>query len=91
VCHAMLTKLCALTGLDIDLEGIKSAGEYLDSSLNRLLAQNEQLRLYVSKLEEQFEGTTEASPMIEEGTDEIIRDVEEFLRREQRKRERGEE
>jgi len=97
VCHAILSKLCTLIGYDIDLEGIKSAGEYLDSALNRLLAQNEQLRLYVRRLEEQFEGPSDKTPAPESGepaeedTQRIIRDVEEFLRREQRRRESGDE
>lgn len=84
VCHALLARVSALLGLHFNLSDLKAAGEYLDETLNRLLTQNEELRLYVTKLEEQVQGTREPEPDEPgEGTEHIIRDVEDFLRREQ--------
>ncbi|MCL5109753.1 MAG: PAC2 family protein [Chloroflexi bacterium] len=92
VCHALLVRLCGLLPLPLNLDDLKAAGEYLDETLNRLLAQNEGLRLYVRKLEEQAEGERPAPPADAEqaeDTDRILRDVEEYLRREQHWDERG--
>ncbi len=89
VCHALLARLCPLLGVALNLGELQAAGEYLDKTLNRLLAQNEELRLYVRRLEEQVEGSRERAAEGEEDTERIIRDVEEFLRREQRRGEEG--
>ena len=83
VCHALLSRLCALLGLTLNLDDLRAAGEYLDATLDRLLGQNENLRLYVRRLEEQSSGG-EAPGQGEENTERIIREVEDFLRGEQR-------
>ena len=83
-CHALLTRVCTLLALPLNLDDLRAAGEYLDEKLNRLIGQNEGLRLYVRRLEEQLGGSAEAASQSEaEDTERIIRDVEEFLRREQ--------
>jgi proteasome assembly chaperone (PAC2) family protein len=89
VCHALLSRVSLLLEIPFNLADLQAAGEYLDETLNRLLGQNDELRLYVQKLEEQLEGTHEpagdAGSEGTEGTERIIRDVEDFLRREQRR------
>ncbi|MBI4320330.1 MAG: PAC2 family protein [Chloroflexi bacterium] len=82
-CHALLSRLAALVPLDISLEDLKSAGEYLDQTLSKLLLQNKELGFYVRKLEEQYEGTTERSDDPAVATERLIKEVEDFLRREQ--------
>jgi len=87
VCHALLSRVCPLLGLPLNLAELKAAGEYLDETLNRMLAQHEGLRQWVQRLQEQSEGTASSSEPPAEGigdTERIIREVEEFLRREQR-------
>lgn len=88
-CYALLSRLSALIGLDLNLQDLKSAGEYLDATLSKLLQQNKDMSLYVRKLEEAFEGTSETGEGPQGSTEQIIREVEEFLRKEQ-KGEKGE-
>jgi proteasome assembly chaperone (PAC2) family protein len=93
VCHGLLTRLSRLTNLSLNLDDLQVASEYLDAQLNRLLGQNDELRLYVARLEEAYRGER-GGPRGEEGevaTESIIREVEEFLRREQRHRDEPEE
>lgn len=84
VCYALLARVGLLLDIRWNLSDLRAAGEYLDEQLSRMLRQHEELRLYVQRLEEQVRGAREPSP--EEGledTERIIRDVEDFLRREQ--------
>lgn len=84
VCLVLGKKLTELLDIEVDLEEIRTAGEYLQDMLNRLLADSNDLRLYVQKLEEQYEleGTVPREPL--EGADKIIREVEDFLRNQRR-------
>ena len=56
---------------------IREAGESLDKQINRAMAQKSELAEYVKKLEEEYQLTLgyEAS-----GPEEIIKEVEDFLR-----------
>ena len=85
VCLALLKKLSELMEIQIDLEEVKKAGEYLQQMLSRLLAGSDQLCQYVRKLEEQYdlEGTAPAEPL--EDTNRIVKEVEDFLRSERHK------
>jgi proteasome assembly chaperone (PAC2) family protein len=80
VCLGLVRKLTELMEIEIDLTELKKAGEYLQDMLNRLLADSEELQLYIKKLEEQYEieGITPREPS--PGADRIIREVEDFLR-----------
>jgi proteasome assembly chaperone (PAC2) family protein len=84
VCFGLVRKLTELVEIEIDLTELIKAGEYLQDMLNRLLADSEELQLYIKKLEEQYEiegiGPREPSP----GADRIIREVEDFLRNQRR-------
>jgi proteasome assembly chaperone (PAC2) family protein len=88
VCHALLGRLAALLGLSLDLSDLKQAADHMDDALSRLLEQNGELRSYVEQFEKEYEeqkaGQTRRSGM---GGERIVRDVEAFLRREQRGRE----
>jgi hypothetical protein len=85
VCLGLVRKLTELMEIEIDLTELIKAGEYLQDMLNRLLADSEELQLYIKKLEEQYEiegiGPREPSP----GADRIIREVEDFLRNQRQK------
>ncbi len=84
VCWALLDRLASLSHLTLDLSDLRAAGEYLSDALDRLMAQNDAIRLYVRRLEEQYDEGVGGSPP-DEGAEQMIRDVEEFLRREQRR------
>lgn len=85
VCFGLLRKLTELLEIEIDLEEVKKAGEYLQDMLGRLLTESDELRLYVQKLEEQYEVEGGRVGEVFEGADKIIKEVEEFLRQERRK------
>ncbi|MDP7470059.1 MAG: PAC2 family protein, partial [Dehalococcoidia bacterium] len=88
VCRAVLDRLTALLGLSLDLSDLKQASDHMDDALSRLLEQNDELRSYVEQFEKEYEeqkaGQNRLSGM---GEERIVRDVEAFLRREQRGRE----
>ena len=80
----MLKSLAGMVEIDIDLEDMKRAGDYLDEQINSVVEQNPELQEYVQKLEEEYEVAGEyREPM--EGSDKIIKELEDFLKREQRK------
>jgi proteasome assembly chaperone (PAC2) family protein len=87
VCFELVKKLTGLLRIEVDLEELRKAGEYLQEMLSRLLADSHDLRGYIQKLEEQYEleGTAPREPL--EGADRIIKEVEDFLRNQ---RHRGE-
>jgi proteasome assembly chaperone (PAC2) family protein len=85
VCLGLAKKLTELLEIEIDLEELKKAGEHLQNMLNRFLADSKELQLYIQKLEEQYEleGITPAEQL--EGADRIIKEVEDFLRKQRRR------
>lgn len=85
VCSGLLTKLMRLLDIDVDLEGLNRAGEYLDEALNKALAENAELREYVRKLERE-EDTTEPRAT-EKPSEDLIKEIENFLKRGQHKKE----
>jgi len=82
VCLGLLTKLTGLLGIEIDLEELGKTGEYLQQMLNRLLAGNDELRLCIQKLEEQYDLEGTAPGELFEDADKIVKEVENFLRNE---------
>lgn len=84
VCHGVLRILVEMLGIEIDLWDIAKAGEELVEQVNKALDQDPLIRTYVSKLEEAYEASAEEEGLDKEG---IVRAIEEFLRRQQGKRE----
>ncbi|UCH51936.1 MAG: PAC2 family protein [Chloroflexota bacterium] len=80
VCLGLVKKLTELLEIEVDTEELIKAGERLQNTLNQLLADSEELRHYIQKLEEQYEiqGITPGEPL--QGADRIIKEVEDFLR-----------
>lgn len=85
VCQAVVAKLAALLNIDIDLEQLKGAGDYLDETLSRLLNHNPELQQHVHRLEDEYEASG-ARPEPLGKTTRILKDVEDFLRSHQKKR-----
>jgi len=85
LCHALVSRLCTLMDVQLDFHDLQDASDYLDEALNKLLAENAQLREYVQKLEDEYESEGERAVAPSEGTDRLIKDVEEFLRRESKR------
>jgi proteasome assembly chaperone (PAC2) family protein len=87
VCLALAGKLSEMLGLEVDLEELKQASEYLREMLDRLLAENKELALYVKKLEKEYLSQPAPSSERAEDAERIIKEVEDFLRQQ---RDRGE-
>lgn len=94
VCQGVLSKLGALVGLSLDLEELKGASRALEARVDEALAGNEELLSYVQRLdaglvddepaEEALELTQEETPREMPSSDIVLRELEEFLRQNQR-------
>ena len=84
VCRTIVAALNLLLDIKVDLKDLDKAAKQMDAALERLMGQNQNLRSHVQRLEQQHDATT-PSQMPLEGADQVIKDVEEFLRNEQRK------
>lgn len=78
VCCGLLERLMRMLGLELDLQDLKKAGEYLDEQVNRAIEQKAELREYVARLEDEYTGR--AYGTWEPLGDDIVREVEDFLR-----------
>jgi len=80
VCLETVKKINALLGLDIDLSDLKKSAESLYGILDKLLSENEQMRIFLQSLEEQYDLDGNATGTEPEGSEQIIKDIEDFLR-----------
>jgi proteasome assembly chaperone (PAC2) family protein len=78
VCHGILSKLAPMLDVDIDLSELGKAAEYLDQQVNDIVSRRPELREYVTGLEQAYGGVGHAAAPPDA---ELIREVEEFLRR----------
>lgn len=88
VCYGMLKILTRMVEFDINLDDMKRAGDYLDEEINKVVSQSAELKEFVRKLEEEYEAAREHRTPPEE-SDRIIRELEEFLKKEQKKEDSG--
>jgi proteasome assembly chaperone (PAC2) family protein len=92
VCYGMLRKLSVLLDLTVDLEELRRAAEALEVRVERLLADNAELREYVRQLDAgELPGADEDAPADDAPPPEIpspeavVAELEEFLRQQQRR------
>ncbi|MCH9035872.1 MAG: PAC2 family protein [Chloroflexi bacterium] len=78
---AVLERLLPMLGIQLDLQDLERKGERLVQQVNQALVQNPKLRQYVRQLERAIEAQEEQEPL---RSDEIIKSLEEFLKRKQR-------
>ena len=80
-----LTKyLSSFLGLELDLSELKTAADTFDEEVLQAIARDDQLSAYVQKLEGQYDESTPVTEMPEPA--EMVRDLEQFLRSQQRRR-----
>jgi proteasome assembly chaperone (PAC2) family protein len=95
VSHALLKRLASVIRLDINLADLADAAAGFDTQVNRVLADNQELAVYIRRLEEQYDQATERPsppPQAQEElprSDVAIQDLEEFLRGRHPRREGG--
>ena len=80
-----LTKyLSNLLGLNLDLSELKTAAATFDEEVVQAIARDDQLSAYVQKLEGEYDESTPVTEMPDPA--EMVRDLEQFLRSQQRRR-----
>lgn len=82
VCHAVLSRLVRVLGVEIALDDLLEAATTLDRQVERALSSNDDLRSYVRGLEEAYgRGASVETPVEPADSAAIVRELEEFLRR----------
>lgn len=81
--YTLLQMLTRLLKLPLDLSEIKLAAATFDEEVAKAVAKDEQINSYVSKLEGQYDDAVGANEIPDPG--EVVRDLEQFLRGEQRR------
>ena len=82
--YTLAQNLSSLLGLKLDLEELKTAASTFDEQVADAVARDDQLKAYVEKLEGQYDESTPASEIPDPA--DMVRDLEQFLRSEQRRR-----
>ena len=77
----VLIRLLPILGIELDLEELRRRGKQLERNINQALLQNPKLHQYVRQLEQAVEAQQEQEPL---KSDEIIKSLEEFLRKQQK-------
>ncbi|MEE9198977.1 MAG: PAC2 family protein, partial [Dehalococcoidia bacterium] len=78
--EAILARLLPILGIELDLEDLKGRTQQLEKQIDQALTQNPKLKRYVRQLEDAIEAQEEQEPL---QSDEIIKSLEEFLRKQQ--------
>ena len=82
--YTLARKLVALLDLSLDLSELQSAADTFDEQVVAAVAKDDQLSAYVEKLEGQYDESAMAAEIPDSA--EMVRDLEQFLRSEQRRR-----
>lgn len=80
VIAAVVSRLVRMLEIDIDISDLREAAQGLERQVQLAISQNPKLEEYVRALEERYQQLGEQAAPPTEGTDEIIRAVEDFLR-----------
>ena len=80
VCLEIVKKITELLQIGADLGELKKAADNLFEMLNKLISANQQMSVFLKALEEQYDLEGSAPNTELEGTDQVIKDIEDFLR-----------
>ena len=83
--YTLAKKLASLLALSLDMSELQTAAETFDEQVIAAVAKDDQLSSYVDKLEGQYDEATAPDPGIPDPA-ELVHDLEQFLRSEQRRR-----
>ncbi|MGA2368190.1 MAG: hypothetical protein ABSF74_06445 [Dehalococcoidia bacterium] len=81
VCLEIVKKLASILDISIDLHDLKGAAHKLYQVLNKMLTENEQMNDFLKSLEIQYDLEGSSFGTEAEGDDQIIKDIEYFLKR----------
>jgi proteasome assembly chaperone (PAC2) family protein len=79
VCYGVLKGLTEMLQIEIDLEEIIGAGEYLDEQVSKAISQKPELEEYVRNLEKEYQAMEKYREPAKE--EDIIREIENFLQK----------
>ena len=82
--YTLARKLVALLDLSLDLSELQSAADTFDQQVDTAVAKDDQLSAYVTKLEGQYDESATDTEIPDPA--ELVYDLEQFLRAEQRRR-----
>ena len=83
VCYTLAETISRLLGLPVNLKELLSAAENFDNEVVEAIGKDDQLANYVRKLEDRYDESLADTPMPEPA--DVVRDLEQFLRSEQRR------
>jgi proteasome assembly chaperone (PAC2) family protein len=83
VCYTLADTISRLLLLPVNLKELRSAADKFDEEVIEAIGKDEQLANYVKKLEDRYDESLADSPMPE--TADVVRELEQFLRSEQRR------
>ncbi len=81
VCLEMVKTLASILGFSIDMHELKRSAHNLYQILNNMLSENAQMNEFLKSLETQYDLAGSSFSTEVEGDDQIIKDVEYFLKR----------
>jgi proteasome assembly chaperone (PAC2) family protein len=79
VCYGVLKRLTEMLQIEIDLEEIIAASEYLDEQVSKAISQKPELEEYVKDLETEYQAMEKYREPAKE--EDIIREIENFLKK----------
>jgi len=80
VIATVVSRLARMLEMDIDISDLREAAQGLERRVQIAMSQNPKLEEYIKTLEESYQQVGEQAVLPAEGTNEIIRAVEDFLR-----------
>jgi len=80
VCLEIVKKIIELLEIEVDIDELRKAADNLFEMLNKLISANQQMSVFLKALEEQYDLEGSAPNTELEGADQIIKDIEDFLR-----------
>ena len=84
ISYTLVQYLTSLLGLTLDLGELRTAASTFDDEVANAIAKDDQLSAYVTKLEGQYDESIPVAEMPDPA--DMVRDLEQFLRSEQRRR-----
>ena len=87
VCYTLAEHISRVLKLPVNLSELRTAAEKFDQEVVQAIEKDEQLAKYVQKLEDRYDETLADSPMPEPA--DIVMELEQFLRAEQRRNMEG--
>ncbi|RPJ60854.1 MAG: PAC2 family protein [Dehalococcoidia bacterium] len=81
VCLELVKKMAELLNISVDFTELNKGAAYLFGMLSKLISENDQMRNFLKSLEDQYDHEGGTPYMEVAGSDQIIQDIEDFLKK----------